>query len=182
MSHRGTSTWETDTGTLYLVWVWPGLYDCLKKPNQTKPNKPSSWEMAQSVKFLFLPCNLASMRTWVQVSESERKTSLVAHDCNPCSGARQPTRLTYLESSRLVSGRTLSKQRENKWGKKRSWQELTPLILALGRQARWRQGDFWGQPGLQEFPDSQSDKEKPCLKKSKPNKRTKYLMNSNVMY
>jgi hypothetical protein len=45
------------------------------------------------------------------------------------------------------------------------------LIPTLGRQ---RQADFWvwGQPGLQsEFQDSQGYTEKPCLKKSKIQKK-----------
>jgi hypothetical protein len=46
-----------------------------------------------------------------------------------------------------------------------------PLIPALGRQ---RQADFGvrGQPGLQsEFQDSQGYTEKPCLEKTKKNKK-----------
>jgi hypothetical protein len=48
-----------------------------------------------------------------------------------------------------------------------------PLIPALGRQ---RQVDFsvQGQPGLQsEVQDSQGYTEKPCLKKTKKQKKTK---------
>jgi hypothetical protein len=48
-----------------------------------------------------------------------------------------------------------------------------PLIPALGRQ---RQADFWfrDQPGLQsEFQDSQGYTEKPCLEKTKQNKKQK---------
>jgi hypothetical protein len=49
----------------------------------------------------------------------------------------------------------------------------TSLIPAPGRQ---RQADFWvrGQSGLQsEFQDSQGYTEKPCLKKTKQNKKKK---------
>jgi hypothetical protein len=49
----------------------------------------------------------------------------------------------------------------------------TPLIPSLRRQ---RQVDFWvrGQPGLQsEFQDRQDYTEKPCLKKTKQNKKQK---------
>jgi hypothetical protein len=53
-----------------------------------------------------------------------------------------------------------------------------PLIPALGKQ---RQADFWvqGQPGLQsEFQDSQDYTEKPCLEKTKNQKKKilKYTM------
>ena len=62
-----------------------------------------------------------------------------------------------------------------KEGKKKK--NLEPgLIPALRRQ---RQADFWvqGQPGLQsEFQDSQSYKQKPCLKTNKQtNKQTKSI-------
>jgi hypothetical protein len=52
----------------------------------------------------------------------------------------------------------------------RAWWR-THLITALGSQ---RQADFWvrGQPGLQsEFQDSQGYTEKPCLEKTKQNKK-----------
>ena len=51
----------------------------------------------------------------------------------------------------------------------------TPLILALRRQ---RQADFWvlGQPGLQsELQDNQGYTEKPCLEKTKQNKKNKKI-------
>jgi hypothetical protein len=50
-----------------------------------------------------------------------------------------------------------------------------PLIPALGRQ---RQADFWvwGQPSLQsKFQDSQGYTEKPCLKETKKQNKTKIV-------
>jgi hypothetical protein len=55
-----------------------------------------------------------------------------------------------------------------------------PLIPALGRQ---RQVNFWvrGQPGLQsEFQDSQGYTEKPCLKKTKTNKKKLWAFTTPV--
>jgi hypothetical protein len=71
----------------------------------------------------------------------------------------------------IIINKSLKKnKRAGKW-----W--CTPILPALGRQ---RQVDFWvrGQPGLQsEFQDSQGYTEKPCLKKTKNNKKN--WMNKN---